>query len=418
MRGGSDLRKAYRVIAALAVTVLVVAGVTVALRGVYGYFSDDMIVSGTFPRASQALKKGSDVKYLGVTVGKVKSIKLLDDHRVQIKLAIGKNRKIPSNVKAVIAPNTFFGDKFVDLQAQDGRHDQPWLGNGSHLAATSSGEEVEQLIGTANTLLSGINTDDLKTLINELARFNRGEGDKIAQNLEVGVQAANSFGQTIDAQLQALDAFARFQSSIKNLGPALNTISNDLNVALPTFNDARAQFEKALTTFRPFANDLASLISVNRPDLDRILANGDNIGQTIYGLSRYLYKFGSGASEDTLPDGTKFAYFKQIADFKDIATLLCGVIGPPEAPIEALQNQLLGLLATASGGKIDCSAYANPTTVAPAVSAPAATASPSTSLQATAPNFQDKVYGAIGTPDQSKPAPLSSFISRLLGGGS
>jgi len=422
VRGGSDLRKAYRAIAALSVTVLVLAGVTVGLRATYGYFSDDMKVTGTFPVASQALKKGSDVKYLGVSIGKVKSIKLLihDHHEVEITLAISKSAEVPSNVEAVIQPNTFFGDKYVGLEvAPDGRRTAPWLHSGSKLLSTSSGREVEQLIDTTDSLFKKVNTDDLMSLVGSLTDASKDEGDKVAQNIEVGVKAATSFNDTLDAQLQALDALARFQSAIAGLGPSLNAISNDLNVALPTFNAARADFERALELLRPFADNLASLISVNRPSLDRILISGDNIarvllrnaqhiGETVFGLSRYLYKFGSGASADTMPDGSKFAYFKQILDFSDIATLLCGIIGPPQPGLAPLQTQLLGLLTAVSGGKLDCSKYNTPTTAAPAAQASLSGGS--------AQRLTDQVYGALGQPDQSQPTSLQGIVNQLLAG--
>lgn len=427
MRGGSDLRKAYRAIGALSVTVVLIAGITILMRATYGYFNNDLKVTGTFPRASQALKKGSDVKYLGVSVGKVKSISLQDDHRVKITLDLSKSSKIPSDVMAIIEPNTFFGDKFVDLKPQGSQHG-PWLKNGSTLQRTSSGEEVEQLIGDADTLFAGINTKDLTTLMTELTEFSQGEGERIAQNFDVGVKAASSFSDTLDAQLNALDALARFQASIKNIGPAVNGISADLNVALPTFNAARADFYRMLDTLRPFADNLASLISVNRPSLDRILNNGDNIarmtlverqhiGETVYGLSRYLYKFGAGGSADTLPDGSKFAYFKQIVDFTDITKLLCGVLGPSQAApppaglgpqFGVFQTALIGLVNTASGGKINCTAANNPSSMQ--------TAAQSAPSSAPGQNITDQVYGSMATPDTSQPTSLQSLVTGLLRG--
>lgn len=442
MSSVTEIRKAHRAVGALAVSIVVIAAVTIGLRATYGYFSNEMIVSGDFPRASQALRKGSDVKYLGVTVGKVHSIKLLPDHHVRIALSLSKGTKVPSNVKAVVTPNTFFGDKFVDLTVQGGRHGAPWLHDGSTLQETSPGDEVEQLIGDADQLLGGINTRDLTSLMTELTRFAQGEGAKIAENFEVGVKAASSFSDTINAQLTALDSLARFQAAIRGIGPDVNAIASDLNIALPVFNQARADFYKMLDTLRPFADNLASLIAVNRPSLDRIFVDGENvarvilaqhdeIGQVIYGTSRYLLKFGSGASADTLPDGSKFAYFKVVTPFPEIADMICGVIAPPQpnAPpgFTQFQQSLVQSLNGASHGRIDCSKYANPGGVqpsgspAPAPSADAATPSPAPAPapapQSTPPpSYGDQVYGALGTPDHSTPSSLGSFLNTLVGG--
>lgn len=418
----SDLRKAYRAVSATVAVVVVVAVAVIGVRASYGYFNDDMVVSGVFPRASQALRKGSDVKYLGVSVGKVKSIEP-DGLRVRIQLALHHGAKVPEGVRAVIEPNTFFGDKFVDLQP-DGSRGAPWLGDGDKLAHTSSGYEVEQVIGSADRLVAGINGHDLQTLISELTQFSKGEGTKISHNIRIGVQAASVFDRTLEAQLNALDALQRFTHAIRDDGPLLNGISNDLNVALPVFNDARAKFETALRTLKPFADLLASFLSVNRPDFDRILVDGEDllrvvlaqrkdISDTIYGLSRYFYKFSVASGPDRLPDGTRMAFFKAFIDLSQITQMLCPALSSNPAVA-----QLVKQASSLAGGAplIDCTSTAPPGTNVPGAGA---TASPSTNAAAPAlPNqpLGQTVNGVMAQPNPGQRLGLGAVLARALGG--
>jgi ABC-type transporter Mla subunit MlaD len=180
------------------------------------------------------------------------------------------------------------------------------------------------------------------------------------------VRLADLFSDTIDAQTHALDSFARFQDAIKTIGPDLNAISANSNLALPEFNQARDDYTRVLATLKPFADNLADVLRVYRPDIDTILTQGDNvvrvllarqadISDTVSGLYRYTLKFSKGASPETLPGGSKFAYFKNFVLFSDVQNLICASLAPPQpgaAFLKPLQQAVL-----AGGGPLDCSAY-------------------------------------------------------------
>ena len=55
-----------------------------------------------------------------------------------------------------------------------------------------------------------------------------------------------AFEQTLDDQLRALRSWRAFQESIRTIGGDLNAIAAHSNEALPTFNQARADFHRAL----------------------------------------------------------------------------------------------------------------------------------------------------------------------------
>lgn len=356
--------RAYRAAAALSIALLLTSLAVLAVKGAYGTFSDQYHLVADFKNAGQLLTPGSNVKYRGVNIGKVDSVHLVD-RRVQVRLSINKGFQVPSDTSATVRPKTLFGEKYIDFAFPNGRTG-PYLQAGAHITKTAASEEVEGLFEGAVPLFSHINPTDLATIIDELSKGLEGEGPAISKSLHDGVRLADLFSETIDAQTHALDSFARVQDAIKTIGPDLNAISANSNLSLPEFNQARGDYARVLATLKPFADNLADVLRVYRPDIDTILNQGDNvvrvllarqadISDTVSGLYRYTLKFSKGASPETLPGGSKFAYFKNFVLFSDVQNLICASLAPPQpggAFLVPLQQAVL-----AGGGPLDCSAY-------------------------------------------------------------
>jgi phospholipid/cholesterol/gamma-HCH transport system substrate-binding protein len=332
-----EVQKAFRAVASIVIVILLAAGATVAVRSAYGAFSDDMTVKTRFVRAGQALRPGSDVKYRGVNVGKVRSVELRN-RKVDVVLRIHKDARIPADTSATVRPKTLFGEKFVELAVRPG-DDGPFLADGDRVRAAGTGAEVEELLDTTDHLLRSVDVTELATLMDELVKASQGEGDRVARLIDKSVDATAAISDTLDAQLRAIDSFQRFTIQYRDVGPSLNGINANLNDLLPTFNAARADYERLLGSLKPFADHLADFVEVNEADFDRILDDGDNIvrvltarkeniSETIYGLSRYTYTLAEAIAPGTLPDGSRYGNLKLFMDVSDLNALLCAVLGP------------------------------------------------------------------------------------------
>jgi phospholipid/cholesterol/gamma-HCH transport system substrate-binding protein len=405
------VHRSHRAVAALSVSLLVLAVAVLFVKGAYGAFSDQYHLVADFARAGQLLTPGSNVKYRGVNIGHVDSVHLVN-RRVQIRLSIKKGFEIPKDTRAVEQPKTLFGEKFIAFEFPHGQT-APFLVPGGHITDTATSEEVEGLFEGTVPLLSKIDTNDLATVIDELSNGLQGEGQRLSQSLNDGVRLANVFSDTIVAQEQALDSFNRFQDAIRSVGPDLNAISANSNLALPAFNQARADYARVLTTLKPFADNLADILRVYRPDIDDLLNQGDNVirvllarqsdlSDTISGLYRYTLKFSKGSSADTLPNGTKFAYFKNFVLFSDIQNLICASLAPPQANLPflvPLQQALLN-----NGGPLDCSRYFA-----------AAKAGTATTAAQSGRQLANLTQQTVGAPQPPQVQTVQAIIDKLLG---
>ncbi|MCU1370664.1 MAG: MCE-family protein Mce1A [Ilumatobacteraceae bacterium] len=346
----ADVRLAYRVLASLVILAIIAAGSTYAVRAAYGSFSDDFTVTTRFARAGQGLRPGSDVKYRGVNVGKVRSV-TLRDRKVDVVLQMQQSSEVPNTTSATVRPKTLFGEKYIELAVVP--DDGPALQQGDAVPAAGTGLEVEQLVDTTDDLLRGIDSDQLAILMDELVKASRGEGDRVARVIDQSVAATKVLDDTLDAQLRAIDSFARFARQYRDIGPSLNSINGDLNELLPTFNAARKDYERLLRTLKPLADHLAEFIDVNEADIGSILADGRNIvrvltarkaniSETIRGLDTYTDTLADAIAPGTLPDGSRYGHLKLFIDLSQIQDLLCMVLGPssPGTDLSAVREAL------------------------------------------------------------------------------
>jgi virulence factor Mce-like protein len=394
-----------RVVGAIAITVGLTASSVVAIRASYGAFRSGYRVSGGFERASYGIEPGVQVEHHGIPVGKVDSVRLVSQH-AELTLTIFDAFRVPATVVARVRPRSIFGDPYVDLDFPDSAAG-PFLSAGSRLRSTAVEADVGDLIASAVPLLRDINPQDLAAIIEELGRATDGQGTHIAAAIDSGTQLADLLASTMDAQLQALDSFARFQAAIAPTGPSFNAIAANANVALPTLNDAEAALQRALDTLNHFAGTLATLLAAERPDIHRLLDNGASVTrlltrrepqleQVISGLSNYVFKFAAGRSPEVLPNGSRFAYFKNFVLIADVNALICATL-QQAGPAGATVMQVLG----ASGGPISC--------------APQSPAAVTAGGQRAASDLTAGIDQVIASPDVPQRMTVQSLVDHILG---
>src|SRR3954463_13991763 len=118
-------RSVGRAVAICAVLVAVAALAVVLL----GSGASDYQVHARFVNAAQ-LVKGDNVQVAGAPIGSVKAIKLTDDGKADIKMAITDDRynPLPDGTRAIIRQASLSGvaNRYVDLQFPSGntKHDE------------------------------------------------------------------------------------------------------------------------------------------------------------------------------------------------------------------------------------------------------------------------------------------------------
>jgi phospholipid/cholesterol/gamma-HCH transport system substrate-binding protein len=236
-----------RIVTALVVVALVAVMFLVLTGG-----GDKKYVTASFPR-TVSLYEGSDVRILGVSVGKVESVEP-SGTSVKVRFWYDAKYDVPADANAVLIAPAIVGDRFVQLA--------PVYKGGAKLADNA-------VLGLDRTQVP-LELDEIYQSIDDLT-------------VALGPHGANQDG----ALTRLLDTTAgnfagqgqQFHETIENLGRLTSTLSNNKDELFGTATEIE-RFVKALAandkTVRDFNDSLASAAGVlagERADLSAALHN-------------------------------------------------------------------------------------------------------------------------------------------------
>ncbi|GGZ22798.1 MCE family protein [Streptomyces nitrosporeus] len=246
----------------IAVLVLGYLGIRYADLGHYiglrGYYT----VKVQLPQTG-GLFTHSNVTYRGVSVGRVGPIELTDDG-VEAELRIENDApRIPDSLQAVVASLSAVGEQYVDLRPT--RADGPFLENGSVIdqADTTIPAPVTDVLTSVNALTGSVDTEALRTVVEEFGAAFEGRGD----DLQVLLDTSSEF---VDAADEAL--------------PTTTKLMADGERVLRT----QAEQGQALKGFASGAEQLAAELKSSDADLRKLIAAAPGATAQISGLLRDL----------------------------------------------------------------------------------------------------------------------------------
>jgi virulence factor Mce-like protein len=412
-----------------------------------GDFSSAYVVSADFSQASAGLHPGSQVEEQGVQIGSVRSIELANGE-ARVTLGIGTQHRLPSDAVATVEPENLFGADQVAISVPAGTNlSSSLIPGGGQIVHTRVLDELGQLFASADPLLSSIDTADLSTAVDELAAAYGGEGREIASSLRAGTELTALLARTIPAQLAALDAFTRFSVAIESEGPTFNTLAADGNRTMPLFDAAESAYAHLLSYLGTFSQRFTALVSDYRPDIDTLLDQGDNVirvlltqrqnvVQLVQGLANYAYKFAHGSNSATLPDGSRFAFFKTFVVWTDVENFVCSLIAPDASGLGFLKplqqavlsgntmlncsSQLRAFEAAQTGSgsgytvKIERVASAGTHGGSSSSAASTGGAGAIGGITSAGQQAADAIYGSLGEPDNSPVGGIAGYVDSLL----
>ncbi|MGH9299846.1 MAG: MlaD family protein [Acidimicrobiales bacterium] len=427
-------RFAGKPVAGLLTLAVIAAGSIVLVRLGNGDFSSAYGVGAVFPSANAGLHPGSQVEERGVQIGSVRSI-TLEKGKALVELGIGATYRIASDATATIEPENLFGADQVSISTPSGS--SSYVRPGGMLAHTRSLAELGELFSSADPLLSSIDTVDLSKVVNELSSAYGGEGREIASSLKAGTDLSSLLARTTTAQLAALDAFTRFNVTIENEGPTFNQLAADGNRTMPLFNAAAHAYQKLLVDLGQFGERFSVLLADYRPEINTILDQGDNVirvlltqrqdvASLVQNLAMYAYKFAHGSGPATLPDGSRFGYFKTFILWSDVQHFVCNLLAPAKSGLAFLQP--LQQAALSGNTLLNCSSELSafqqaqksppgkPSSPLPGstVVGPTTQSSPGSSRAGAAKNLAGGIYSALGQPQSSSSTSIGSYVDSLL----
>jgi phospholipid/cholesterol/gamma-HCH transport system substrate-binding protein len=238
---------------------------------------------------TNSVYQGSDVKVLGVPIGKVESLTPRGDV-VRVKISYDGKQKLPADVKAVVVSPSIVGDRFVQLApAYDGG---ATLKDDAYLSVdrTAVPVELDAIYQSLDDLSVALGPDgankegSLSKLVDGTADQLRGQGAQLNETLQNFGKLSTTLSNNKDELFGSLREVEEFVSLLK---------TND--AAVRSFNDSTAQVSTVLAGER---DDLAgtlealskALVDVNalvKENRGELRGNVDNIASLTKLLAKH-----------------------------------------------------------------------------------------------------------------------------------
>jgi len=312
-----------------------------------------------FPR-TVSIYQGSDVRVLGVPVGKVDKV-TPDGTSVVVTMHYDRDVKVPADAKAVIVAPSIVGDRYVQLTPAYTKG--AVLADGAVLSTdrTAVPLELDQIYGSLDNLLvalgpTGANKNGALTdLLNQTARNFGGQGTKVNQT----IHDLSTLTKTLDdnkgqlfGSARQLESFVKtladndttvrqFTTSLDNVATMLAGERSDLSTAMHNLS-------VALGNVTSFVKDNKTLLRSNIKGLNRVakvlVKQRDSLSETLRVAPLALTNLEQTYNPDTGTLDTN-ANLTMIAQqiTSDPSTFLCGILDQADKSGKAC-NSVKGLL--------------------------------------------------------------------------
>lgn len=322
-----------------ATRVVVVLVVVALAAGAYAFWPKhgETTLTAQFTRAV-GLYPGSDVRILGVAVGKVTTVVPAGD-RVDVTFQVDDTVPVPASAKAAIVAPSLVSDRYVQLLPA--WTSGPRIADGATipLDRTAVPVELDRISQSLDDLLvalgpNGANKDgSLSRLLQTSAANLGGQGQNLhdtTHDLSLALQTLSGGRDDFFATVKNLQSFttmlAQNDQQVRDLNTNLATVSQQLEGERGDLGDALANLATALTEISTFVQDNRTVLKSDLAQLNSTTAtlvkNRDALAETLEDAPVALSNLQNAYHPETGTLDTR----NNTPQLMDPRLLLCGVL--------------------------------------------------------------------------------------------
>jgi virulence factor Mce-like protein len=267
-----------------------VVAVIAALLVTFWPGASQKYVYADFPR-TVSLYEGSDVKILGVAVGKVDSV-VPSGTKVRVKLHYDSKYKVPADAKAAVISPSIVGDRFVQLTPAYTTGDQ--MADNAHLGVdrTATPLELDEIFSSLNDLNialgpNGANKADaggvgpLTRLLDSTARNFGGQGVEFNKTLKNFGAFTKTLADNKDELFGTLNQVEKFTSTLSKNDKTVRAFNDSLASGANLLADERQDLAAVLKNLSIAMTQVRGFVHDNRASLTRNISGLNKISKTL-----------------------------------------------------------------------------------------------------------------------------------------
>ena len=220
-----------------------------------------------------ALAEGDDVRISGVKVGEIESIDLVDRRVAQVKFNVA-DRRLPSNVSAVIKYRNLVGQRYLALeQGSDGIEAAGTQGGflppgGTiPLDRTKPALDLTVLLGGFKPLFQALSPEDVNKLSYEIIQVLQGEGGTVESLLAHTASLTQHIASRDQVIGQVINNLNGVLDTVNQRDQQLTELIGQLRRVVSGLAEDRDSIGSAITAMDGLTNSTADLLQDARPGL-------------------------------------------------------------------------------------------------------------------------------------------------------
>lgn len=222
---------------------------------------------------SGGIFEGAQVTYRGIGVGRVAELKNETDG-VRVRLDIENDApRIPSDLEVLVANKSAIGEQYVDLRPRASAG--PYLAEGAQIDRKNTSIPISStdLLIDVNSLVRSVDTDSLRTVVDELGQAFEGTGEDLATILDT----SSSFIRTADENIDVTRSLIRQSESVLQTQidskDDIGDFSENLALLSDTLVDADPDLRRLLDKGGDSAKTVKEVVDENAADLGTAIAD-------------------------------------------------------------------------------------------------------------------------------------------------
>ncbi|MBM7515161.1 MCE family protein [Nocardioides nitrophenolicus] len=258
------LKRIDRRVLALVAAVLLVAVAVNLVRSP----AEMKTVTAHFPRAV-SVYKGTDVRILGVNVGKVTAV-IPEGNSVRVEMEYDASYEVPAKAQAVIVTPTLVADRFVQLTPVFQGGDVMADGADIPLPETAVPVELDRIYGSLQALTralgpNGVNADGtLDHLLAAGTKAFSGQGARGNQMIQDLADAAQTFGDGAGPLFESVTQLAKFTTTLAENDTLVRAFMQDLTGVSAMLADESDELQQAVAAVAKAVGSVKGFVKNNR----------------------------------------------------------------------------------------------------------------------------------------------------------
>lgn len=268
------------------VAVILVVALVAAALALFWPGSEKRTVTADFPR-TVSLYEGSEVRILGVAVGKVETVTPVGE-AVRVKMEYDGKYKLPADAKAVVVAPSIVGDRYVQLTPAYTGGEQ--LADAARLGLdrTATPLELDEIFSSLNDLNIALGPEQsnrprdggvgpLTRLLDSTARNLGGQGVEFNKTLENVGELTQTLADNKDELFGSLAQVQDFTSTLARNDQTVRRFNDSLASGADVLADERQELAAVLKSLgiamaevRTFIRENKGALSSNIKGLNRI----------------------------------------------------------------------------------------------------------------------------------------------------